>query len=328
MISLIPFSNISDEEWDNLIIAYESKTLFHHSAWLRFIGQTQNAEVARFKIVDGDNLVGYFAALIEKKGPFKVFSSPRQGYNTPYMGPIVNSNYDQAGFINALEEYCKTNCIDQLEISSIYLDPLSMRRNGYSCSKKGVTCIVGLSEDESLMWGRLDRKSCRSAIHQAEHYNLAAEEADDAEVITEYYQQLKEVFARQHLALPYRIDRVKTLFDCLRREDKIFAMRVKYNNQTIATGLFPHDDKMVYFFGGASWRKYQYLRPNDLLHWAMMKTAGRGGILKYDMGGGGNFKAKFGGKEIELYRWSKSFNLLTKIARSIYKIYAYFPRCR
>ncbi len=55
---------------------------------------------------------------------------------------------------------------------------------------------------------------------------------------------------------------------------------------------------VMYFWGGASWRHSQSLRPNEALQWEAMKIGKRKGIRIYDMGGGGEYKRKYGGKEI------------------------------
>jgi hypothetical protein len=56
----------------------------------------------------------------------------------------------------------------------------------------------------------------------------------------------------------------------------------------------------MYFWGGASWREFQSLRPNEAVQWHAMKF-GRGiGLHTYDMGGDGAYKRKYGGQEIQV----------------------------
>jgi hypothetical protein len=66
----------------------------------------------------------------------------------------------------------------------------------------------------------------------------------------------------------------------------------------------------MYFWGGASWRHSQSLRPNELIQWHAMKVGKSKGIRVYDMGGEGDYKRKYGGYEITVpwfrkskYRW-------------------------
>jgi len=318
-MKLVFIENINDEDWDRLINNFGSRSLFHQSAWLKFLEETRpGAKIIKFKITENNETVGYFTGFIEKKGLFKIFSTPRQGCNTPHMGPIFNNNqFDQQKFIDALDNFCKSEKIDQLEISSPCLNSEMMIKNNFKC-REGVTYIVKLGSGEE-MWKNLDKKSCRYTIHKAEKNRLLAEDTSDPQIIEEYYKQLKEVFGKQKLVPTYPKERVLSLFNCLKSKDLLFSLQVKYENKIIATGFFPHNNKTVYFFGGASWLKYHYLCPNDLLHWTLMKIASNRGIKEYDMEGAGSFKPKFGGKEIKIYRWYKSYNPLAKIARSIYQ---------
>jgi hypothetical protein len=73
----------------------------------------------------------------------------------------------------------------------------------------------------------------------------------------------------------------------------------------------------MYFWGGASWRHSQILRPNEALQWHAMKIAKQRGIETYDMGGGGEYKKKYGGKEIEVPWFRKSKYLWIRYLRNM-----------
>jgi len=307
--------NIDGQKWDNIIEKYETKSLFHQSNWLNFLKETQKIKILKFEIRENNKIVGYFVGMLEKKGPFKIFSSPRPGCNTPHMGPIVNKNFNQRKFIKALEKYCKSQKIDQLEISSPFFKPEFMQKNNFRY-RKGITYIVSLDTEEK-MWRNLKKKSCRYSIHKAEKNGLIAEKTNDPKIIEKYYEQLKEVFGKQNLAPTYPKERIVSLFNCLK--DSMFCIWVKKNNNIISTGFFPYDKKTVYFFGGASWLKYQYLCPNELLHWTLIKLSAQKEIKYYDMGGKGSFKPKFGGELTTTYRWYKSYNPLASFARGLYQ---------
>src|SRR5919197_146454 len=74
----------------------------------------------------------------------------------------------------------------------------------------------------------------------------------------------------------------------------------------IATGIFPAMNEMMYFWGGASWRDAQPLRPNELVQWYAVNYWKKRGIRRYDMGGGGEYKKKYGGTEIAVPWFRKS----------------------
>ncbi len=309
---------IEPAEWDKLIINYETRMLFHRSAWLNFLENTQPGKIIRLKIIQNGKIEGYFVGLMVKKGPIKVLGSPLPGWTTNYMGPIVNKNFNWEYFLKSLDEICQSWGIDHLEMISPFANPDLMTSMGFRFSK-GKTYIVSLSKNEEEMWYKLKKKSCRYPIKKAIREGLRVVENKNLEFIVEYYDELKEVFLNQHLIPSYPIERLKRLFDNLKK-DFLLALQVKFGDKVIASGIFPYDEKCIYFFGGASRIEFHGHCPNEILHWTAMKYAADLGIPKYDMGGAGSFKPKFGGLETPIYRFYKSYSLQAKLGREFYRI--------
>jgi lipid II:glycine glycyltransferase (peptidoglycan interpeptide bridge formation enzyme) len=102
----------------------------------------------------------------------------------------------------------------------------------------------------------------------------------------------------------------------------LFALRVRdASARVIATGLFLHDDRSLYFWGGASWQAVRHRCPNELLHWTAMSLAAGRGVARYDMSGSGQFKKKFGGQLVALKRWHKTYHRTARWGRRAYEIY-------
>ena len=149
--------------------------------------------------------------------------------------------------------------------------------------------------------------ACRRCVRKAERVGVSIEEAQDLEFADEYYAQLKDVFAKQRLVPTYGIERVRQLITHVHPTGQLLLLRARdREGHCIATGIFPHLNGVMYFWGGASWRHSQSLRPNEALQWEAMKIAKRKGIRIYDMGGGGEYKRKYGGKRIEVPWFGKS----------------------
>lgn len=317
-MELIQVENMDRNTWDGNISKFDTNSLFHKSAWLEFIKQTQMGEKLILEIREKNKVVGYFVGFIIQKGPFKILGSPLIGWTTEFMGPIVNGNFDQEEFLNALELYCKFNRIDQLELSSPILKVNIMQSHGFQCNI-GVTPILKLHTDEETMWHNLEPKSCRYSIRKALRSGIIIEETDSPKIVDEYYDQLIGIFDAQGSKPAYPRYRVQKLFECLKEDSMLFALQAKHNNKVIATGLFPHDDNYVCYWGGASYLDYRNLCPNELIQWTLITIAAKKGIKIYNMYGGDNhFKLKFGSKPINVYYWYKSFNPLAKVARSLY----------
>ncbi len=130
------------------------------------------------------------------------------------------------------------------------------------------------------------------------------------------------------MVTPFGPDRPRSLMQSLVPANRILPLRIKCQDDVVATGLFPFDDNCIYFWGAASWLKYHKLCPNELLHWAVIKHAIAKGIPRYNMcGGTSQFKSKFGGEDVPNIRYSKSSLPMMKQARNLYRT-IHFARLR
>jgi hypothetical protein len=140
--------------------------------------------------------------------------------------------------------------------------------------------------------------ACRRCIRKAEKIGVTIEEANDLEFAGEYYAQLKDVFAKQSLAPPYTEERVIELIRHLQPTGRLLLLRARdAEGRCIATGIFPAMNGTMYFWGGASWRAHQILRPNEYLMWYAMRFWKARGIEWCDLGGGAEYKRKYGVRE-------------------------------
>lgn len=160
------------------------------------------------------------------------------------------------------------------------------------------------SEDE-LFSGMTS--ACRRCIRKAEKESVIIEEAHDPEFADDYYAQLEDVFAKQRLVPTYDIERIRSLITHMHSTGHLLLLRARDpRGRCIATGIFPYLNGVMYFWGGASWRQHQILRPNEALQWEAMKIGKRNGVHTYDMGGDGEYKRKYGGREIAVPWFRKS----------------------
>jgi hypothetical protein len=154
------------------------------------------------------------------------------------------------------------------------------------------------SEEQILNGMDSDRRRC---IRKAVRDGIIVEEATDLAFAEEYYAQLVDVFARQSLVPTVTVARVRTMIECLLPTGNILLLRVREpDGDCIATGIFPAMNDTAHFWGGASWRKQGANRRNEAMHWHAMTTWRNRGMTKYDMGGGGEYKRKYGGREIRI----------------------------
>ena len=280
---------------------FEDRTIFQTRDWLTFVEHTQNAEPVIAVIEDRDRQVGRFTGLIVKKYGLRILGSPFPGWTTSYMGFNLDPSVSRSDALLALKDFAfrQLNCI-HIEIMDRRIEKEDFQKAGF-IFKIGTTGFeVDLSKDEDAIFNGMT-PSCQRCIRKATKTGVVVEEAVDASFVDDYYSQLIDVFAKQGLTPTYSRERVRSLIECLLPTGRLLLARAKDNQGTcIATGIFPAMNDTMFFWGGASWRLHQHLRPNEAVQWFAMRYWKARGIIKYDMCGGGEYKKKYGVREIEV----------------------------
>ena len=286
------------EHWDSLLKASEEGVIFQSSAWLSFLQETQKGTPVLAGLQDGSRPLGYFLGMVVKKFGLKILGSPFPGWMTDYMGFNLLPGVARRVALEALQDLAfhqlkciHLECMDQL-VTSEDCGGLGYQIRLYPSYQ------IELSKNENEIFEKMSG-ACRRCIRKSEREGVVVEEANDIEFADEYYAQLKEVFAKRSLVPTYDIDRVRALIEHLLPTGQLLLLRARNTGgDCIATGIFPAMNQTMHFWGGASWKKYQHLRPNEALHWHAMRYWKSQGIKCYDMGGGGDYKKKFGGHRI------------------------------
>jgi len=302
------------ERISNNSVMEKRLTVFQTIDWMMFVSNTQNAEPVVARVLDGDAVVGHFYGLIVTRYGVRILGSPFPGWTTSYMGfqfdiPVV---YSEALLALEIFAFRKLKCI-HIEIMDRYIMPDDFTKAKFNYRiQPGFEIDLTQTEDEIF---RSFKSSCRRCIRKAEKNGVKVEVAQDKTFVNDYYSQLVQVFAKQKLVPTYSIKRIEALIDYLLPTGQLLLLRAKdRDGKCIATGIFPAYNDMMYFFGGASWTKYQILRPNEAIQWFAIRYWKYKGISKYDMGGGGDYKMKYGGKTIVIPWGRKSkFTILENL---------------
>jgi hypothetical protein len=288
---------LADVNWkqvDNL----PDRTVYQTQPWITFIASTQQAEPVIAVLREGKDVVGYFTGCVVKKLGLRILGSPFPGWTTSYMGFALHPEVSRAAALRLLVEFAfgELRCI-HLELMDRYLTeadtrPLRCvidRYHGYE---------VDLAPSEDCILAKF-RDDCRWRIRKAAKQSVIVEEASDMAFADDYYAQLEEVFSKHKLRPTYNKGRVQALIEHLLPTGMLLLLRAReVTGRCIATGIFPASNGTAYFWGGASWRAYQALSPNEAIQWYAMRYWKARGMTRYDMCGGGGYKAKYGGETI------------------------------
>ncbi len=305
----VSFSPLSSVDW-NRLDAYPDRTIFQTKPWLDFVAQAQNSTPLILEVRIDNQPVGYFTGLIVKKSGFKILGSPFPGWTTSYLGFNLIAGVDRSALLEPLAQFSfqELGCW-HVELMDRHISPDQIAKIGWA-HRLFQNTEIDLRGTEDEIFANM-KGSCRTSIRKAEKSGVAVEIATDDQFALDYYTQLLDVFAKQEIKPTYSIERVRLLMKHLLPTGNLLLLRVRNaEGVCVATGVYPAFGRTMYFWGGASLRQYQILQPNEPMQWFAMKYWKERGAHACDMGGGGDYKIKYGGKPLIIpwcrksrYKW-------------------------
>ena len=161
------------------------------------------------------------------------------------------------------------------------------------------TAVIDLTPGEDALFAAMS-SACRRNIRKAQKSGVTIEEVTgDPAFADDFYGQLRDVFAKQNLVPTYSIERVRSLIRHLEPAGHLLLLRARDpEGRCIATAVLPWYHRTMYFWGGASYRPDQHLRPNEALIWYALRYARSHDVTEFDFVGGNSYKAKYGTTEV------------------------------
>ena len=293
---------------------FADRTVFQTREWVHFVSEAQSATPLVAELREGRKVAGYFTGLTFTRLGVKILASSFPGWTTPYMGFNLVPGASRAAALAAVEDMAwnALRCL-HMEISDPYFAPEDGKSLWFACEYY-TSYRTDLRESEENLFGSMD-SACRRCIRKAEKSGVTIEEAHDLAFADEYHEQLVDVFAKQRLVPTYTVDRVRTLIKHLEPTGRLLLLRARDPaGQCIASGIFTGFNKIAEFWGSASFRSSQILRPNELIQWYAMRYWKRRGIEIYDWGGEATYKKKYGCVRHRVPWFTKSRNeLISKL---------------
>ena len=287
--------------------ALDDRLVFHRREWLNFLARTQRAEPVVAVLRAGQEVHGWFTGLVTKRWGVRILGAPLPGWATQYLGFNLLPGADRAAAYSALVPFAfqELRCahVEVCDRGTVLAD-LAGLGGRYTIAP---TMTVDLQPDESEILARMT-SGTRQNLRKGNRVGLVVEDATPNGFAAEYYSQLRDVFAKQRLVPAYGQDRVEALIEAMEPTGCLQLIRVRAPDGTsIATAILIGMGRSVYFWGGASWREHQRLRPNETLFWHAFRTWKARGAVEFDFGGGGEYKRKYGATDLLVphARWSR-----------------------
>jgi hypothetical protein len=291
-----------------LMDAFDDRCVFQSREWVMYLADVAAGEPVVAAVKDGARTVGYFTGLLTRRFGVRILGSPFPGWGTDYMGFNLEPGVARRAAVEALLPFAwrELNC-HHLELRDRGLGTEDLRGLPFAlAAKRSFEVDIGRDADE--LFAAL-KPAVRRNLRKAERIGVVVEEASDLDFAAEYHAQLRDVFAKQGLVPPFGPQRVRKLIEHLLPTGRLLLLRARSpDGRCIATLVSPAMNRTMYFWGGASWRADQHMRPNELLFWYAAGYWKRRGITTFDLCGGGEYKRKYRPAEVmvPLARTSRS----------------------
>ncbi|HWH60048.1 MAG TPA: GNAT family N-acetyltransferase [Terriglobales bacterium] len=306
----------ANPEWWRRLERFPDRLVYHTQEWIHFIAATQQATPVFAEVRDGSSCVGCFSGLMISRCGVRILGSPFQGWTTMYMGFNLEPEVPRWMALQALQHFAfqDLGCL-HFEVT----DRLSSVEDGERSGLKEHffnSYTTDLRKSEEQIFAEME-PTCRTCIRKAQRNGVVIEEScGDDLFVDEYYEQLKDVFAKKGLVPTYSRNLVRLFIRHLYPTGNLLLLRARDpDGKCIATGLFPGMNKLAQFWGNASVRSGQHLRPNQAMHWYAIRYWRAHGAECFDWGGGGTYKEKYGSQKILVHRFCKSRTFILPVLR-------------
>jgi CelD/BcsL family acetyltransferase involved in cellulose biosynthesis len=303
VLERIPYDPVA---WEATIGGHPDLEVFHGSAWLDYLGASQDAEPVIALVRADGRPVGHFVGAIVRRYGIRILGSPLRGWGTQYMGFLLDDGFDRGRAAEALLPFAfgDLGCL-HVELADRHLTANQMAGVGYAI-ENGRTFMVDLARPEEEILAGM-RPRTRQYVRKAVRQGIRPEVATGLDFADDFHAQLVEVFAHQGLVPTYGVERVRQLITALQPTGQLHLVRVMApEGRCVASGVSVGRGRTAVFWGGAFFRADSELHPNGVLWWEAMRYWRSRGAQRYDMGGGGDYKAKYGGVETPTFHFHRS----------------------
>jgi hypothetical protein len=284
---------LGEVDWEALD-ALPDRVLGQTREWLSFLAETQDAEPVVAALREDEATVGYFTGLVFRRFGVRILGSPFPGWTTPFIGFNRTGVHEAGEPLDALEQFAfaELGCLHLELRNRMPLDAGSLPPSWERASEPTLLLDLTPSEEELLATMSSSR---RRNIRQSERNGIRVEQASDLGFADDYHAQLRDVFAKQGLVPTYGVERVRALIRHLLPTGRLLLLRaLTEDGRCAATGIYPAFNGLAQFWGGASWRPDQHLRPNEAVMWHAIRYWKGRGMQTLDMGYGADYKRAWG----------------------------------
>jgi hypothetical protein len=266
---------LSFPAWDSLILSCPGHSVFHSSAWARVLCEAYHYTPIYFTVIDQDEL----AALVPLM-EIRSLLTGRRGVSLPfsdYCNPIIREGISLYELLDQVIAHGKKYKWDSLELRGGEKYFYNITPSVYYFRH-----TLNLSQDEEQIF-RGFRDSTRRNIKKAISEGVNVQRSNSFESVKAFY-QLNCITRKEHGLPPQPFYFFEKIYTHIISKDHGFVVLASYKKNIIAGSIFFHAGDQAMYKYGASDKKFQHLRANNLVMWEAVKWYGKAGYRNFCFG--------------------------------------------
>jgi hypothetical protein len=272
----IKFVNpLSDPDWDRLVLLHPDFSFFHSAAWAKVLSKTYGHEPVYLRCSQRREVVA-LVPMMEVRSPL----TGRRGVCLPFSDfcdPLIFGEGVSAAVFDKLSEIARERKWRYFEV-----------RGGKNFGGSAVPALafyghmLDLRSGPEVLLTRL--KSCaRRALRKAERSGLSVEVARTREAVLEFY-LLHVRTRRRHGLPPQPVSFFLNIHDEVIKPGMGFVVVARSGARPIAAAVFFQFAKKAVYKFGASDKRLQELRGNNLTMWEGIRFLAQNGAESLHFG--------------------------------------------
>jgi len=261
--------------WDALLRPHPEASIFHTSGWAETLSESYGYTQKNVVAMEGANLK-IFIPLMEVKSALTGIRAVSLPFSD-YCDPVIRDGVSFPEVMNNLIEEGKRAGWRTIELRSS--KPLL---EDAPPSATHLRHILTLSTDEARLFSGI-RNSAQRNIRKAEKEGVRTAISGTSGAVREFY-RLNCLTRRDHGLPPQPFLFFRNLHRNLLEKNRGFVVLASYKGTCIAGGLFLHFGDKGFYKYGASDRKFQSLRANNLVMWEAIRWFSRNGFRSFCFG--------------------------------------------
>jgi hypothetical protein len=316
------------EDWDNMILSCPGYSFFHSSAWARVLYEAYHYTPLYFLSANSKKL-NVLVPLME----IKSLVTGRRGVSLPFSdfcAPVIENDIDIDDVLNYIIDFGKSSRWKHVEFR-----PGKELIQKTNPSKIYHGHILSLNGDENQLFSAF-RDSTKRNIKKSIKKGVEVKICNSLKSMKDFY-RLNCITRKYHGLPPQPWHFFMNVFKYIISSKTGVIVLAMYQNRVIAGNVYFFLGGKALYKYGASDKKFQHLRPNDLVMWKAIEWLSQNGFKSLDLGktvpdnkGLLQFKRGWRGEEetIYYYKYDLRRDVFVKDnlgIKSSYKIFKALP---